>query len=155
MGGASTPSVGGVESAVSPRPIPRSVLKALREGSPRHSLLTLAECEDLGGYLYYGDRLYVPDLPELKAKLLESCHTSPVAGHPGCARTYEILDREYYWPQMIRFVQRWVANCHQCRRAKPRREGLGHRSPVLTQSGLQRKSRCRNVIHPNAPHMLD
>jgi hypothetical protein len=103
-------------------PIPRSVLKALEEDAPRHPLLTLAECENRNGYLYYGNRLYVPDLPELKAKLLESCHASPVAGHPGSSRTYEILDREYYWPQMLRFVQRWVANCHQCRRAKPSRE---------------------------------
>jgi hypothetical protein len=110
------------EKGYSEDPIPRSVLKALEEDSPRHPLLTLAECENRHGYLYYGNRLYVPDLPELKAKLLNSCHESPIAGHPGSARTYEILDREYYWPQMLRFVQRWVANCHQCRRAKPNRE---------------------------------
>lgn len=104
-------------------PIPRSALKALEENASRHPLLTLAECENRDGHLYYGNRIYVPDLPELKAKLLESCHASPIAGHPGVSKTYEILDREYYWPQMLGYVKRWVANCHQCRRAKPGREG--------------------------------
>lgn len=118
-------------------PVPRSVLKALKEDAPRHPLLTLASCEDRNGYLYYGNRLYVPDLPELKAKLLESCHASPIAGHPGVSRTYEILDREYYWPQMLSYVRRWVANCHHCRRAKPNREarqGLLKPLPVPERS---------------------
>lgn len=80
------------EKGYSEDPIPRSALKALKESSPRHPTLTLAECEDRNGYLYYGNRLYVPDLPELKAKLLDACHASLIAGHPGSVRTYEILD---------------------------------------------------------------
>lgn len=126
-----------IDSGYVEDPIPLSALKALEEGVPRHPLLTLAECENREGYLYYGNRLYVPDLPEPKAKLLEACHASPVAGHPGISRTYEILDREYYWPQMLCYVKRWVTNCHQCRRAKPSREarqGLLKPLPVPERS---------------------
>ena len=85
-------------------PTPCSVLKALEEDSSWYLLLTLAEYKNRHRYLYYRNRLYVPDLPELKAKLLNSCHKLLIAGHLRSTRTYEILDHKYYWPQILHFI---------------------------------------------------
>ena len=73
-----------------------SILEALHTRQSRHKRITLAECIERHGYLYYRDRLYVPDNPKLHAELLRMYHESPVAGHMGRARTYEALSREYY-----------------------------------------------------------
>jgi hypothetical protein len=82
----------------------------------------LAECELSEGYLYYRKRLYVLANEELYAELLRLYHASPVAGYIGRARTYEVLSREYYWPGMLSYVERWVSNCHTCKRTTALRE---------------------------------
>ncbi|SPJ89616.1 related to TY3B TY3B protein [Fusarium torulosum] len=98
------------------------ILQALKEGAPRHPKITLAECKVVQDRLLYRDRLYVPNHDPLKTALLKACHEHPIAGHPGRARTYDLLSRDYYWPGMLAYVERWVRNCHTCRRANPARE---------------------------------
>lgn len=100
----------------------QSILKALRQGDSRHPKITLAECKELDGNLIYRDRLYIPEHNDLKAELLRRCHEPPASGHPGRARTYDLLSRSYYWPGMLAYVERWIRNCHTCRRANPNRE---------------------------------
>ncbi|TQV90502.1 retrovirus polyprotein [Cordyceps javanica] len=57
--------------------------------------------------LYIRNRLYVPEDRKLRLHLLRESHDSAVAGHPGRAKTYEILSRHYYWPKMSRHVKRY------------------------------------------------
>lgn len=71
--------------------------------------------------LYFKDRLYIPEDEELRLHLLRSSHDSAAAGHPGKAKTYELLSRHYYWPKMSRDVKRYVRNCHICSRSKASR----------------------------------
>ena len=89
----------------------------------RHPLITLAECVEDDGRLFYQDRLYVPDDSSLKAELLRRCHDAPASGHTGRAKTYELLSREFYWPGMLAYVSQWVEKCRTCRRSNPYREG--------------------------------
>jgi len=42
-------------------------------------------------------------------------------GHPGRAKTLELLARKYYWPSKRKDVDRFVRNCHVCRRTKSTR----------------------------------
>jgi hypothetical protein len=100
----------------------RLIILALKEKKPRHRRILLAECELFKGYLYYRERLYVPADEELHAELLRLYHASPVAGHMGRTRTYEVLSRKYYWPGMLSYVERWVRNCHTCKRTIALRE---------------------------------
>lgn len=101
-----------------------SVLRSLREGAPRHGHVSLSQCSERDGRLYYNDRLWIPVDTALRARLLHDHHNSPVAGHPGRAKTYELLFRRYYWPRMHSDVSRWVRNCHTCRRSKDTRDRL-------------------------------
>jgi transposase InsO family protein len=100
----------------------QSILKALDSHATRHPEITLADCERRGDYLFYRNRLYVPDHDELKAELLRKCHENPTAGHPGRSKTYELISRAYYWPRMYQYIDQWTRNCHTCRRITPSRE---------------------------------
>jgi hypothetical protein len=118
-------------------PLPNEILKALEDGDARHAQITLANCEKKGDRLYYLERLYVPDYDNLKAELLRSCHDSPVTGHPGRSKTYDLLSRDYYWPGMYKYVDRWTRNCHTCRRTTPSheaRQGVLRPLPVPQRS---------------------
>lgn len=100
----------------------QETLVLLRNGTQRSKRITLSDCEDRNGRLYYRDRLVIPSSDELKIKLLRLVHESPAGGHPGRGKTLDILQREYYWPRMFDTVRRFVACCHICRKAKASRE---------------------------------
>lgn len=101
-------------------PFPGEVLEQLRTGARHSKKINLTECEDRNGRLFYRDKFYVPDYTPLKVRLCKLFHDSAPAGHPGKAKTFELLDRSYHWPGGWRFVARYVRNCHPCARAKPR-----------------------------------
>jgi hypothetical protein len=71
-------------------------------------------------YLCQGNRLCVPDLPEVKVALLRSVHDNPIAGHYGIEKTYARLSEHFYWPGMKKSVQHYVQSCHICRTTKRR-----------------------------------
>ena len=50
----------------------------------------------------------------LRARLLQLCHTSTIAGHPGQNRMYFALRREYYWPHLVADVAATVRGCRTC-----------------------------------------
>jgi hypothetical protein len=66
----------------------------------------------------------VPQDDELRLHLLHDHHDALVAGHPGRARTLELLSRKYYWPHQCQYVQWYVDNCDTCKRIKPIRHAL-------------------------------
>ena len=73
------------------------------------------------GFLLFNDLLYVPDHADLRLRILRTKHDHPTAGHPGQAKTLELVQREYYWPRMRDFVFDYVKSCDDCNRSKPKR----------------------------------
>jgi hypothetical protein len=97
------------------------VADALQRGVRQIRRLSLVDCRLQDGKLYYQDRLYIPDNDDLRLRLLQTHHEAEVAGHPGRDKTFELLTRKFFWPTLRKDVERFVANCHTCRRIKPRR----------------------------------
>lgn len=64
----------------------------------------------------FNEKIYVPT--SLRSRVLELCHDVPLAGHFGQRRTVELVQRDYYWPGMTRYVKEYVRGCHSCRRNK-------------------------------------
>ena len=48
------------------------------------------------GRLYHYGKLYLLNQESLRLRILQESHNQPMTGHPGVARTYEILQRLYY-----------------------------------------------------------
>jgi hypothetical protein len=51
---------------------------------------------------------------EDKLKWIHKCHVSPVAGHPGRAKTTNLLNRSHSWNQIRNDVECYIRNCHTC-----------------------------------------
>lgn len=58
--------------------------------------------------------LYLPT-KELRLKIMEQLHGQ---AHAGIYRTYELIKRDYYWPQIWKDVQQYVQTCDICQRWK-------------------------------------
>ena len=69
-------------------------------------------------------RIWVPDKHDLRRRLLELYHNTPITGHLGISGTYELVSRGYYWENMHDYVTKYVTNCQVCIRAKKRNHKL-------------------------------
>ena len=107
------------------------VRAAIAEDKAKYKGITLSKCSVHDGVLYHLDRLWVPE--SFYAELIREVHDQPACGHPGIARTYLLLKREYYWRGMRSTVTQYVQNCYTCHRTKPSRDrehGLLHPLPI-------------------------
>ena len=100
----------------------QSILTALNSGARTMKGFPLAESEVRDNRVYFRDRLFIPDNDELRLRLIQQAHDTPIAGHPGRAKTQEIMTRNYYWPGMTHSIKQFVRNCRPCHRAKASRE---------------------------------
>jgi RNase H-like domain found in reverse transcriptase/Integrase zinc binding domain/Chromo (CHRromatin Organisation MOdifier) domain len=78
--------------------------------------------------LHYDNGLYwlrkrptavvVPNVKEIKMRILREAHDSPYSGHGGLNRTMRTLIRYFWWPKMRQEVDDYIKTCHLCQRNK-------------------------------------
>ena len=49
----------------------------------------------------------------LRMKIMEAEHDSQVAGHMGMDKTIEMVDRNFYWPEMAKDIEDYVRSCEE------------------------------------------
>ena len=62
--------------------------------------------------------MFVFDVGQLRFRFIQKFHDDLAAKHPRKTKTYEILNRYYYWLGIINDVERFVKNCYGCRKSK-------------------------------------
>jgi hypothetical protein len=62
-------------------------------------------------------RVYVPDTT-LRREITRQYHDLPVTGHPGQQATRAAIQRDYFWPGLTHFVNRYVQGCPHCQQFK-------------------------------------
>lgn len=83
------------------------------------------------GLVLRNGKLYVPDIDCLRTLLIQEIHSSITTGHPGKMKTKQLVMEQYYWPRMGADIDRYVANCVDCRKAKrPRDPAPGLLQPL-------------------------
>jgi hypothetical protein len=74
--------------------------------------------EDDEGVLWYKGRICVPNVKELKVKILCEAHEFAYSIHSGENKMYHDLKATYWWYGMKRDVAEYVALCDTCQRVK-------------------------------------
>ena len=74
------------------------------------------------GFVYYRDRVYVPNDDELKISILEEAQMGSFAMHPGSTKMYKDLKTSYWWFGMKRDVSKFVTKCMVCQKVKAKHQ---------------------------------
>jgi len=73
------------------------IAKAARE--LRHSangIVHSSEWSNIDGLLWFREKIYVPQSPDLRKQIVALCHDTYIAGHPGCWKTLELVSQNYW-----------------------------------------------------------
>ncbi|WVZ93940.1 hypothetical protein U9M48_039889 [Paspalum notatum var. saurae] len=89
------------------------------------------------GFLFRANKLCVP-ASSVRLLLLQEAHGGGLMGHFGVYKTREVLAAHFFWPRMRADVERLVARCTTCQKAKSRlnNHGLYMPLPVPTSPWL-------------------
>lgn len=129
-------------------------VKELRKSGQR-SLWT-AEWNEQQGLLYFRSRLYVPPSHDLWCRIVEQHHGSRVDGHPGRFKTLELVSRNYWWPQMSRYIGQYTRHCDTCLRTKTRRRPpTGELIPTDTPTNRWEKISVDFIVELPEAHGFD
>ena len=85
------------------------------------------------GVLFAKGRLVVPDQDDLRMLIIREIHDQKSTAHPGRKKTIRVLRDRYYWKGITGDAERYIRNCHTCRRSHVPRDkapGLLHPLPI-------------------------
>jgi len=102
-------------------PLPGKIVEGIRTKNGFQEI-TVADCIEEEGRIRYRGNLYVPDNDELHLRIIQEHHDTALAGHPGRAKTFDLLDKKYYWKEMRKDVDWYVRNCQHCQRSRSSRD---------------------------------
>jgi hypothetical protein len=80
---------------------------------------------ETSGTLLYKNKIYVPNVQDLKLMILNEMHNVPYAGYPGYQKTVATVKSHYFWSSMKKEIVEYIARCMECQKVKAE-----HRHPT-------------------------
>jgi hypothetical protein len=72
------------------------------------------QLKHINGTWYKGKRVVITADMNGRQKLIQMHHDTPVHGHPGISKTIQIVEQNYWWPQMCKDITDYVQGCTDC-----------------------------------------
>ncbi|MBW0485465.1 hypothetical protein O181_025180 [Austropuccinia psidii MF-1] len=88
----------------------KEILKQLERGES----LSDYNLEPQDKLLLFKDREVIPRNGEIQLNILEKCHDSPLAFHPGQEKTLKPIKRNFHWDGMNKFIKDYLSSCQEC-----------------------------------------
>jgi transposase InsO family protein len=85
------------------------------------------------GFVFRANKLCIP-ASSVRLLLLQEAHGGGLMGHFGAKKTEDVLAGHFFWPKMRRDVERFVARCTTCQKAKSRLNPHGLYMPLPVPS---------------------
>ena len=76
------------------------------------------------GMLFKGNQLCIPR-SSMRENLIKEKHSGGLAGHFGRDKTFALVAKHYYWPQLQQDVKKFVQSCRVCQMAKGVKQNIG------------------------------
>ncbi|KAH0736064.1 hypothetical protein KY285_011771 [Solanum tuberosum] len=71
------------------------------------------------------DRLCVPNVDDLREKILSKAYSSRYSIHPGATKMYCDLQKIYWWNGMKKDIEEFVSRCPNCQQVKVEHQNMG------------------------------
>jgi hypothetical protein len=83
-----------------------------------HQRLELGEdqCfrQDADRFLWFKNRLVIPNDFELHRKIMDEAHCSRYSIHPRTNKMYQAMEKSFWWTRMKREIAKYVSECDTC-----------------------------------------
>ena len=96
----------------------QTIKEALDKGNKEMKWVALGLCKWKDGYLWHQGKIWIPNNEEIRTNLIRRHHDILEAGHGGTAKTKELVQRKYYWPNMRERIKQYVKSCDICQLRK-------------------------------------
>jgi hypothetical protein len=111
-----------VKSANQENSICIAIRDAIRNKKKFFDEMLLKKFESIENILFFKKKLWVFESDQLKLNIIHEIHDQSAAEHSDIRRTCKYLNKWYYWSQVKQSIERYVRNCHICRRFKASRD---------------------------------
>jgi hypothetical protein len=74
--------------------------------------------------IFIGPKLFIPSSNEIKVILMKEAHDNIIGGHGGILKTFDLLNRNYFWINMKKDVEEYISTCASCISIKSRNSNL-------------------------------
>jgi hypothetical protein len=88
------------------------------------------------GLFWKDHAVVIPNVASLRSEIFRFCHDHPLSGHGGQQKTYDLIARHFWWPELRKSVEAYVRTCDSCQRVKAsNRRPPGKLLPLPVPSG--------------------
>jgi len=69
---------------------------------------------DVNGHLCFKEQKFVPGIGNLRLQVLKAKHDHVLTGHPGQAKTLQLVQQDYTWPNLWTFITDYINSYSTC-----------------------------------------